>query len=169
MTTALAVIASLIPCLGHADLIAHYNFDTVTESGGVFTTDEVTSSGTNFATAGVRAEFIQSCRRLGTGSLLLENRPGSDQAGSLDGALSNNTFDWTSAFNQAGEFVVTVENLVPGQEYDFIRTTNLEDFDYELGSAFLVQGFSSTASTRVLIDPAPPAGRAFYRVQEYNN
>jgi hypothetical protein len=413
MTTALAVIASLLPCLGHADLIAHYNFDTVTESGGVFTTDEVTSSGTDFATAGVRAEFIQSCRRLGTGSLLLQTRPGSDQAGSLDGALSNNTFDWSSsdvrtvafwmkaavtqtdaqptmvsfrsaaglanfqrfdvrletgklrvelqgggftatsaaslndnnwhhvavvvplatstladvkyyidgqlignmsgtasintatsqlrmgdslhdanrdflgalddvrvynealddaavlalyndgvanipavlcfrgspativagqstdilwevdpaavsasidngigdvltlgsqgmvnvspavtttytltvqrgaevmtqsltivvdpalpltitasAFNQAGEFVVTVENLVPGQEYDFIRTTNLEDFDYELGSAFLIQGFSATASTRVLIDPAPPSGKAFYRVQEFND
>lgn len=96
----IAIVTALLPCLGQADLIAHYDFDTVTEADGLITSDEVTTNGNNFATAGVRADFTQSCRRLGTGSLLLQNQPGSDLAGSLDGALSNEIFDWgATGFN----------------------------------------------------------------------
>jgi hypothetical protein len=96
-TTFLAMMMSLMANLVHADLIAHYNFDTVTETSGVFTTDEVTSLGTDFATAGSRAEFSQNCRRLGVGSLILENRSSSDVVGVNDGALSTNTFNWSTS------------------------------------------------------------------------
>lgn len=95
-TAIIAFLTGFLPTFGQADLIAHYDFDSVTESEGSIITNEVTTNGANFASAGVRADFTQSCRRLGTGSLLLEDRPDSDLAGSLDGALSNETFDWSA-------------------------------------------------------------------------
>ena len=90
----LTSIAALIAAgaLAHADLVAHYDFDTIETSGGVSTTDEVTTGGTNFATGGSRATFDQSRRRLGTGSLVLKSVGGTEVAGN-DGAVSSNTFE----------------------------------------------------------------------------
>jgi len=75
--TSLAILLAT-GALAHAALIAHYDFDTVETSDGVSTTKEVTSGGTNFATGGSRAIFDQSSRRLGTGSLVLKNRGGTE-------------------------------------------------------------------------------------------
>jgi hypothetical protein len=94
LTSIAALIAAV--ALAHADLVAHYDFDTVETSGGVSTTDEVTTGGTNFATGGSRATFDQSRRRLGTGSLVLKSVGGTEVAGN-DGAVSSNTFDWSSS------------------------------------------------------------------------
>jgi hypothetical protein len=70
-------------------------------------------------------------------------------------------------FNAAGDFEVTVTNLVIGKDYDFIRTGDLADFDYSGGAATLVQPFVATTSTAILTDEEAPAGKAFYRVEEY--
>ncbi|MBN8459059.1 MAG: LamG domain-containing protein [Verrucomicrobia bacterium] len=155
-TTAIAIIFGLLQCRGHADLIAHYNFDSVTESGGVFTSDEVTSAGTNFATAGIRSQFIQSCRRLGTGSLLLENRAGSDTAGIVDGALSNNTFNWSASDVRTIAFwmkaAVTQTDAQPTMVSfrSAAGTANGQRFDVRLDAGKLrveLQGGGSTATS----------------------
>jgi hypothetical protein len=73
----------------------------------------------------------------------------------------------TAAINGAGVFEATVAELILGKNYVFVRTTNLSDFDYVAGSAVVLDTFTATTNTRMVADPNPPAGKAFYRVQEY--
>jgi len=73
-----------------------------------------------------------------------------------------------SGFNAFDEFEVTVINLVDGQEYDFVRTTDLGDWNFDGGSATLLDTITGDATgTATLTDATPPAGTGFYRVQEF--
>jgi hypothetical protein len=97
----LSLFAILIAAtvLARADLIAHYDFDTVDTFDGVPYTNEVTSDGGDWADAGSRATFDQNCRRLGTGSLVVKNLGGTETSGN-DGAVTSNTFNWgATGFN----------------------------------------------------------------------
>lgn len=61
-------------------------------------------------------------------------------------------------FNGAA-YEVSVENLVPTKNYRLTRDTNLTGFT-PIGTAV------SGVTTHTFSDPAPPAGKAFYRVEE---
>lgn len=74
-----------------------------------------------------------------------------------------------AGLNPSGEFVLNAANLVPGRQYNLIRTTNLADFDHLTGAAELLQLFSPSEVTGELIDANPPAGKAFYRLEEIVN
>jgi hypothetical protein len=60
-----------------------------------------------------------------------------------------------------GSFEVTVEGLDPGSTYRFVRSPDLLAFPH-----VIVSGFAPTRATHTFPDPAPPAGEAFYRIEE---
>jgi hypothetical protein len=64
----------------------------------------------------------------------------------------------SSGFNGAA-FEVTAGNLVATKTYTLARGTDLSGFT-PIGTTF------TGGTTHTFSDPAPPAGRAFYRVQE---
>ena len=68
----------------------------------------------------------------------------------------------SGGFDAAGGFVMTVGGLNPRKQYVLKRSTSLGD-----GFPFIAAGpFTTMTSTATLIDPSPPAGTAFYRVEE---
>jgi hypothetical protein len=146
--------------LAHADLIAHYDFDTVETSGGVSTTDEVTTGGTHFATGGSRATFDQSRRRLGTGSLVLKSVAGTEVPGN-DGAVSSNTFDWSSSDVRTIAFwmraAVTQTDAQPTMISFRVATgtANFQRFDVRLDAGKLrveLQGGGFTATSASVLN-----------------
>jgi len=152
--TSLAILLAT-GALAHAALIAHYDFDTVETSGGVSTTKEVTSGGANFATGGSRATFDQGNRRLGTGSLVLKNRGGTEVPGN-DGAVSSNTFDWSGSDVRTVAFWMraTVTQTDPQPTMISFRvatgTANFQRFDVRLDAGKLrleLQGGGFTTSS----------------------
>jgi hypothetical protein len=59
-----------------------------------------------------------------------------------------------------GDFKITVRGLDPAATYRLVRSPDLTGFP-----AVVVSGFVPKAATATLIDPAPPPGKAFYRVE----
>lgn len=63
-------------------------------------------------------------------------------------------------YTPGGDFKVTVEGLDPAATYRLVRSSDLLGFP-----DIVVSGFAPAGSTGTLIDPAPPPGKAFYRVE----
>jgi hypothetical protein len=141
-----------------ADLIAHYDFETVNEDNGVFATDEVTSGGTDYATAGSRGVFDQNCRRLGTRSLVLADRAGDDTNGD-DGAVSSNSFDWSTSDKRTVAFWMKASSTQTDPYPTMIslgaEEGNFKRFDIRLNGGNLrveIQGSGFTTSSALADD-----------------
>lgn len=57
-------------------------------------------------------------------------------------------------------YVLTAENLAPTKSYRLVRSTTLDNDFAQVGATV------TFATTYSFVDPAPPAGKAFYRVEE---
>ncbi len=78
----------------------------------------------------------------------------------LDQAVTADPKLTVVGFNGSGEFVIDATDLDPGLTYELKRGTDLVSFPVTVGAA--VSGVDSTQ----FIDAAPPAGKAFYILEE---
>ena len=65
----------------------------------------------------------------------------------------------TSSGFVEGAFQISVEGMEPATSYVLKRSPDLSSFPDTVGGTF------TGAATRTFVDPSPPAGKAFYRIE----